>query len=389
MAKSGLTVSRIAKITEPGRYSDGNCLFLVVPKSGGKYFVCRVAIHGRQTDLGLGGVSYTSLQEAREQSAQIRKIARAGGDPRDERKKETLTFAQAADRVHENLLPTWRNAKHAAGWLATIKTYANPEFGDRPIATITTADCLKALSPIWTTKHDTAKRLRQRLATIFDWAKGAGHYPHENPTNGIKKALPNFKPTVSHHSALSWQQVPDLMKALVTREGISARTLEFIILTAARSGEARGALWSELEGDAWVIPGERMKAGREHRVALSGEAQAVLEKVGGLGDQLIFPSPNQKSGEVMQSDASIRALLKRMKWEGFTVHGFRTAFRVWASESAKADREVAELALSHTVGNSVERAYARSDLFERRKSLMELWGRFCAGETAKVIKIAG
>lgn len=388
MAKSGLTVARIAKIKEPGRYADGNCLFLVVPKSGGKYFVCRVAIHGRQTDLGLGGASYTSLDEARAEAVKIRKIARAGGDPRLGRKKETLTFMQAAERVHEGLAPTWRNPKHAAGWLSSIKTYADPEFGSRPIDTVTTADCLRVLAPIWTTKHDTAKRVRQRLATIFDWAKGAGHYPHENPLNGIKKALPNFKAKVIHHAALSWENVPDLMKELSARDGVSARSLEFLILTASRSGEARGAVWSEIQGDVWEVPADRMKAGREHRVPLSPQALAVLAKVEGLGGKLVFPSPNANKGEVAQSDASMRALLKRMEWEGFTVHGFRTAFRVWASESARADREVAEMALSHIVGNAVERAYARSDLFDRRRLLMDLWGQFCAGKREKVVKIA-
>ena len=237
MAKPGLTVAKVAKLTEPGRYADGNCLYLVLPKTGGKYYVCRVAIHGIQRDIGLGGASYTSLEEARDQARQIRKVARAGGDPRDERKKENLTFAQAAERVHESLKPTWRNAKHAAGWLSTIKTYANPIIGDKPIETVTTADCLKALSPIWTTKHETAKRLRQRLATVFDWAKGAGHFPHENPLNGLNRALPNFKPRVKHHAALPWQDVPKLMACLSEREGISARTLEFLILTASRSGE--------------------------------------------------------------------------------------------------------------------------------------------------------
>ncbi len=387
MARAGLTVSKVAKLTEPGRYSDGNCLFLVLPKSGGKYYVCRVTIHGKQHDIGLGGASYTSLADAREQSAQMRKIARAGGDPRQDRMKEKLTFAQAAERVHANLEPTWRNAKHAAGWLSTIKTYANPEFGDRPIETVATADCLKALAPIWTTKHETAKRLRQRLATVFDWAKGAGHYPHENPINGLSKALPNYKPRVQHHPALPWKDVPALMADLAKREGISARTLEFLILTATRSGEARGARYCEIDGTTWTIPADRMKRGIEHRVPLSPQAMAVLENVKGLGADLVFPSPNSGKDEQVQSDASIRALLNRMKQFGFTVHGFRSAFRDWASESAHADREVAEAALSHAVGTDTERAYARSDLFERRRDLMERWGRFCSGQQAKVLRI--
>ncbi len=387
MAKTGLTVAKVAKLTEPGRYADGNCLYLVLPKTGGKYYVCRVTIHGKQCDIGLGGATYTSLAEAREQAAQIRKVARAGGDPRQDRNKERLTFAQAAERVHASLEPTWRNAKHSAGWLSTIKTYANPQFGDRPIETVDTADCLKALAPIWTTKHETAKRLRQRLAAVFDWAKGAGHYPHENPINGLSKALPNFKPRVKHHPALPWREVPALMADLAKRDGISARTLEFLILTATRSGEARGARYCEISGNAWTVPADRMKRGIEHRVPLSPQALEVLERVNGFGMDLVFPSPSSGKNELQQSDASIRALLNRMKRTGFTVHGFRSAFRDWASESAHANREVAEAALSHVTGTDTERAYARSDLFERRRALMEQWGQFCSGETGSVVRL--
>lgn len=387
MAKPGLTVAKVAKLSEPGRYADGNCLFLVLPKSGGKYYVCRVTIHGKQCDIGLGGASYTSLEDARDQARQIRKVARTGGDPRVDRKKEKLTFEQAAERVHTSLKPTWRNAKHAAGWLSTVETYANPVFGSRPIETVTTADCLKALSPIWTTKHETAKRLKQRLATVFDWAKGAGQYSHENPINGLSKALPNYKPKVQHHPALPWHEVPALMRELSLREGVSARTLEFLILTATRSGEARGARYSEIDGTTWAIPEGRMKRGIEHRIPLSPQAMAVLERVSGLGGDLVFPSPSNGNTEKMQSDASIRALLNRMDWLGFTVHGFRSAFRDWASESAHADREVAEAALSHAVGTDTERSYARSDLFVRRRALMDAWGRFCGGETGQIVDL--
>lgn len=387
MPKSGLTETKVTKIKEPGRYSDGNCLFLVVPKSGGKYYVCRVSIHGKQTDLGLGGAAYTSLEDARKETAKIRKIARAGGDPRHDRNKETPTFRLAAERVHEGLKPTWRNPKHASAWLSSLETYAYPLFGDRPIDKITTADCLNVLTPIWTSKNDTAKRIRQRLATIFDWAKGAGHYPHENPLNGIKRALPQVKKSVQHHSAMKWEDIPAFMGQLALREGVSARALEFIILTAVRSGEARGARWGEIGADTWEIPSERMKAGKAHRVPLSVQARKVLERVEGLGREIVFPSPSAKSVEVLQSDAAIRALLGRMGVEGITVHGFRTGFRVWAAECAHADREVAELCLAHSIGSKVERAYSRSDLFERRRSLMDSWGRFCAGESGEVLQL--
>lgn len=378
MRSGRLTVAQVNRQKEPGRYSDGSCLYLVVTPSGAKQWVARLTIHRRQTDLGLGGTSYVSLAEAREEASRLRKIARNGGDPRVERRRETLTFEEAARRVHGNLLPTWRNKKHAETWLATVQNYANPQFGLRPIESIGTADILKVLTPIWTEKHETAKRLKQRLSTIFDWAKGAGHYPHENPVNGLKKAMPTVKRRPEHMAALPWKEVPAFMAELAERDGVSARCLEFLIHTAGRSGEARGAVWSEIEGGVWTVPGERMKRGVPHRVPLSREALRVLERVKGLDATIVFPSrSSDASGKVRpQSVMVFKALLKRMHRDGFTVHGFRSAFRDWCSECALAEREVAEAALSHATGNEVERAYARSDLFERRKALMEDWGRF-------------
>lgn len=381
MRTGRLTVAKANRVTEPGRYADGGCLYLVVTPSGAKQWVARLTIHGRQTDLGLGGASYVSLAEAREEAARLRKTESNGGDPRAERRRETITFEDAAKRVHAALLPTWRNAKHAETWLATVEAHANTQFGRRPIETVGTADVLKVLTPIWTEKHETAKRLKQRLATIFDWAKGVGHYPHENPVNGLKKALPMVKRRPEHMLAMDWQELPEFMQDLARREGVSARTLEFLIVTATRSGEARGARWSEIEGKVWTIPGERMKRGVPHRVPLSAEALAVLERMKGLDGNLIFPSQKRgKNGESKpQSVMVFKALLKRMGRDGFTVHGFRSTFRDWCSESAHAEREVAEAALSHATGNEVERAYARSDLFERRRALMDAWGRYATG----------
>ena len=280
---------------EPGRYADGGCLYLVIAPGGSKHWVARLTIHGRQTDLGLGGISYVTLAEAREEAARLRKIARNGRDPRIERNRDALTFSEAARRVHEGLLPTWKNKKHAETWLATVERYAVPAFGSRRIETVTTADCLGVLSPIWTAKHETAKRLKQRLSTIFDWAKGAGHYPHENPINGLKKALPAVKRRPEHMAAMDWRDIPGFMLELSYREGVSARTLEFIILTAVRSGEARGALWSEIDQGTWTIPAQRMKRGVVHRVPLSRQTASVLERVRGLDDQLVFPSRSRGS----------------------------------------------------------------------------------------------
>lgn len=229
------------------------------------------------------------------------------------------------------------------------------------------------------------------MSTIFDWAKGAGHYPHENPVNGIKKALPTVKRRAEHMTALDWRDIPGFMEDLAEREGVSARTLEFLILTASRSGEARGARWSEIDLDArdWIVPGERMKRGVAHRVPLSEAAMAVLERVRSLDADLVFPSVQRgEKGEARpQSVMVFKALMKRMGREGITVHGMRSSFRDWCSESAHADREVAEAALSHATGNEVERAYARSDLFERRRALMDAWSRFATGRNGKITEL--
>lgn len=361
-------------------HGDGNGLYLRIGPTGSKSWILRTVVHGRRRDLGIGSASLVSLAEAREKARELRKIAREGGDPDAVRKRESLTFEEAAKRVHASLLPTWRSAKHEGLWLAAVERYAFPQLGKRQMTTIGTADLLQVLSPIWTEKHDTAKRVKQRLAAIFDWAKGAGHYPHENPVNGLKKALPSPKYRAQHMPALPWRKLPDFMADLRWRDGVSARTLEFLILTAARSGEARGARWCEIEGDLWTVPGERMKGGVTHRVPLSAEALAVLEKVRGLGGDLIFPSVKRgaKGEERPQSDMVFKALMTRMKHDGFTTHGFRSTFRDWCSESAHADREIAEAALAHFTGNKVERAYARSDHFERRRALMEEWGGYAA-----------
>ncbi|MCB1470488.1 MAG: integrase arm-type DNA-binding domain-containing protein [Rhizobiaceae bacterium] len=394
-----LSARKVDALKLPGRYGDGGGLYLHVAPGGSKSWVLRATVKGRMTpegnpyrvEIGLGSVELVSLAEAREAALPLRKLARDGVNPLDEKRRETLTFKDAAERVHKQLLPTWRNKKHAETWLATVETYAFPTLGGRFLESIGTADILALLSPIWTEKHETAKRLKQRLSSIFDWAKGAGHYPHENPVNGLKKALPVVKRRAEHLPALPWQEVSAFMGDLRQRDGVSARTLEFIILTAARSGEARGARWAEfdLANKVWTVPGERMKRGLPHRVPLSPEALAVVERMQGLDADLVFPGPkrDRKGKAQPQSVMVFKALLKRMKQDDITVHGFRSTFRDWCSESAHAEREVAEAALSHATGNEVERAYARSDLFKRRRTLMETWGRYATGKAGDVVQM--
>jgi integrase len=390
-----LRVAGLKSLNEPRMYADGDGLYLNVSKSGTKSWIFRATVKGLTTtngtplrvEKGLGSVKNVTLADARINSRVFHEMARAGINPVDDNSKEILTFRDAALRVHSNLSPTWRNKKHTETWLATVENYANSQIGNRPIEQIGTADILRILSPIWIEKHETAKRLKQRISTIFDWAKGAGHYQSENPVNGIKMALPRVKRQARHLAALPWQEIPTLMTKLKEREGMSARTVEFIIFTATRSGEARGARWREIEGNIWTIPAERMKRGVAHRIPLSDDAINVLDRVRGMDTDLIFPSVQRgKKGEARtQSVMVFKALFSRMGWEGFTTHGFRSSFRDWCSESAHADWEVAETALAHAVGNESERAYARSDLLERRKVLMNLWGHYATGKSGDVI----
>lgn len=370
-------------------YGDGGGLYLRVGPSGGKSWVLRTVVHGRRRDFGLGSAALVSLVEARDEALLLRKVARGGGDPDTVRTRETLSFEEAARRVHQNLLPTWRSAGHGSRWLASLSRHVFPHIGTRPIETIGTADLLKVLEPIWTRKHDTAVRIKQRLATVFDWAKGAGHYPHENPINGLKKALPIVRVQPQHMAALRWQDLQGFMAQLRSREGISARALEFLVLTAGRSSEVRGARWEEIEGNVWTVPADRMKTGRAHRVPLNQEALSVLARVRDLDDKHVFPSPSRdRSGASRQlSDTVFKALMDRMGHHDLTTHGFRSTFRDWCSEYARADREVAEASLAHVSGNKVERAYARSDLCDRRAELMARWGHFTTGDGGAVVKL--
>ncbi len=381
----GLTARKVDGLKEPGMYGDGAGLYLCISKGGTKSWILRTTVYGHRRELGLGSATLVTLAEAREEARRLRKVARAGSDPETIRNRDAITFEVAAKRVHQKLEPTWSNSKHAAGWLSAVEAYAYPQFGKRPINKVGTPDILKALEPIWTAKHETARRIMQRLSTIFDWAKVAGHYPYENPVNGVKKALGTVNAKAAHMESMPWPDLPAFMKEIATREGVSARTLEFVILTAMRSGEVRGTRWAEIDltKRVWTVPGERMKRRIPHSVPLSDAACAVLERMKGMDNDLVFPSmQTTKTGNGrVQSVNVFQALFKRMDRNGFTTHGFRSTFRDWCSEYAHAEREVAEAALSHATGTAVERAYARSDLFDRRRSLMDQWGDYTTGKT--------
>ena len=374
---------------KPGLYADGGTLYLRVRPSGAKYWVQRLAIRGKQTDLGLGGYPLMTLQMARDKALDHLRMVRAGGDPRAEKRRAKVpSFREAAERTVEATRARWRKGgKTEKIWRQILSQRAFPAFGDRPVDAITREDVLQTVAPIWSSKPEVARRLRQFVRSILSWAQAHGYVQHNVAGEGLDGALPAMRRLKQHLRALPYAEVGT---ALETVEGDTAARLclELVILTAVRSGEARGATWSEidLETRTWTIPATRMKVGAEHRVPLSDLALAVLEKARALADgsPLVFPSP-MKRGHPLSDMALTKMLRDSDLAERTTVHGFRSAFRDWCADTGKA-REVAQAALAHTVPG-VEGAYFRSDLFERRRRLMDQWAAFLTGESVKVVRI--
>ena len=374
----------------PGRYGDGHGLYLYVKPSGSKSWVQRLAIHGRTRDLGLGGYPMVSLAEARHAAFDNRKLARAGGDPLAlKRRADVPTFETAAATVIKLHSPGWRNAKHTAQWGATLRAYAFPRVGKLSVAAITTADVMAVLIPIWHEKPETARRVRQRVSTVLKWAVAQG-YRQDNPAgDAIGAALPRHNGNGKrHHRALPHGAVADAIEAVRASDaGIATKlAFEFLILTAARSGEVRHAEWSEIdmEGAVWTIPAERTKAGREHRVPLSARSQAILAAARAVADEsgLIFPSPLH-AGKPL-SENTLTKLMCDLGMDA-VAHGFRTSFRTWCAEMTNTPRAVAEAALAHAVRDKVEAAYNRTDLFERRRRLMDQWAAYLESGGERVV----
>ena len=383
-----LTAKKVAGNLKAGMHGDGNGLYLKVLETGGKSWQLRTRVHGKVKYMGLGSAQFVSLAEARKLANHYRGIARAGGDPLAERKKAggVPTFEEAARQVWaEQTEPTAKNAKHAQQWINTLRDYAFPVIGERKVDGITPADVLAVLQPIWLEKAETARRVRQRLRTVFDWTIVKQHRADANPVAGVEKALPKQGEKPKHHAALPWEDMPALWPRLLDVEGMGVLALRFTILTAARSGEVRGARWSEidLEARVWTVPAERMKAKLEHRVPLSDAAVEVLRAVEGMDADLVFPSPHR--GKTL-SDMTLAAVLKRLDVP-VTVHGFRSTFRDWCNDRGNVQREVAEAALAHTLSNAVEAAYSRSDHFEKRRTAMDRWSAYCTGGTGNVVQL--
>jgi len=387
-----LNPARVRAICEPGRYPDGNGLYLVVDQSGAKRWMLRTMVNGRRRDMGLGSVSLVPLAEARDLAAQYRRVARDGGDPIADRRKAKMvvpSFADAARQVHGEYRDSWKNQKHAAQWINTLEQYVFPALGDRAVNTIESPDVIKALSPIWLTKPETARRVRQRIGTVLDWAKASGFRSGDNPVEGASKGLPKQPDRKSHFKALPYNDVPEFVQRLQgpNETSLGALAFEFMILTATRTGEVLGARWAEidLEAQTWTVPADRMKAGKEHRVPLADRCIDILRSARELagGSALVFPGSNPAKP---LSNMVFLMTLRRLKVEA-TAHGFRSAFRDWASEKTNFPRDVCEMALAHTISNKVEAAYRRGDLFEKRRALMDVWSSYVSSNTASVVPL--
>ncbi len=396
--EKALTAQFVKTAREPGKYFDGHGLFLRVQPNGARQWVQRIVIRGKRRELGLGNPALVSLAEAREAALANRKLAQSGGDPIQAKleAKAMLTFEEAARKVHALHLPTWRNAKHGAQFLATLETYTFPRIGALRVADVSTADVLAVLSPIWTAKPETAARVRQRIGTVMKWAVAQG-WRQDNPAQSIDQALPKRDQSLKEHrKALTYAEVADCIAAVqASRAGLSTKlAFEFLVLTATRSGEARGAMWSEIDMGTpanpanpaiWTIPASRMKAKREHRIPLSKRAVAILHAARALGDGTGLVFPGTKAGKAL-SDMTLSKLVKELEFDA-DVHGFRTSFRTWAQERTTFPREVAEAALAHTIKDKAEAAYARSDVFDKRRKMMDAWAAYLVGEAGKVVRI--
>jgi integrase len=382
MAK--LTAIGIRNLKQPGRYSDGNGLILDIGKSGRGSWIVRVQVDGRRRDIGLGSLSGLSLGQARDAAAQIRRDAKAGIDVVAARKREQNiipTFEAAALKVHTEHKAAWKNSKHQAQWIRTLEVYVFPIIGDRLVSDIEGPAIRDLLAPIWLSKPETARRVRQRIGTVLDWAYAKGYRTTEAPMRSLAKGLPRQPRKSGHFEAMPFADIPTFVASLRERMSVGRLALEFVILTATRSGEVRGCCWSEIDLNKklWTIPASRMKTGKVHVVPLCDAAIDGLKRAEifrtPLSD-LVFPGQNPKSA---LSDMTLLKIL-RDRQLGVTVHGFRSSFRDWVAEETNYAGEIAEAALAHAIPNKVEAAYKRTDFLEKRKALMADWGNFCSSQ---------
>jgi integrase len=377
-----MTATIVKALKDAGRYGDGDGLFLLVSNTGARSWVCRVQKNGKRRDFGLGSEKKVPLALARERSRIVRCQIEAGIDPIAERRKGAVipTFREAAAKVFAENHKSWKNAKHKAQWLSSLEAYAFPTIGNMPVSAIDAGAIRDVLVAIWLTKPETARRVRQRIASVMDWAVAKGYCAAPISMTVINKSLPKVRAKPKHHAALPYVEVPAFMRTLRSRETVGRLAFELLILTASRSGEVRGAHWSEfdIESATWTVPAERMKADKEHVIPLCPAALLVLAKAQNFREASNdFVFPGVKAGKPL-SDMTLTKIC-RDAGVNAVPHGFRSTFRDWVSEETDFDGSVAEMALAHTIESKVEAAYRRGNQFEKRRALMAAWGEYCAG----------
>lgn len=395
-----LSARRVATIKEPGLYADGGNLYLQITKLGHRSWIFRYRSAlkgGKLAHMGLGPLTDVSLSDARVSAKHCRAMLREGLDPIQERRRKRaeiqlesariITFKECCEAYITAHRPSWTNEKHAQQWETTLKTYAYPVLGSLQVGVVELPHVLNVLEPIWNQKRETARRLRARIERVLAWAETRGYREGSNPAawavlKHLLAAENRAKPT-NHLAALPYHQIHELIAKLHNTHGVAPLALEFTILTACRTNEALQATWTEfdIERQEWTIPAQRMKSGHSHRIPLAKRTLEILEHLRGFGSTCVFPG-RHRDGKRPLSNMAMLSVLKRIGYDNYTVHGFRSTFRDWAAEQTSFPHEVAEMALAHTIKNKAEAAYRRGDLFERRRRLMEQWAIFVGRKPA-------
>jgi integrase len=386
-----LTSITVKKLSKPGKYADGNNLYLHIDPSGARRWILRMTVGHRRRDMGLGSAMIVSLEEARKLARLYRGIAKSGGDPFAERQKERgfkVTFTFCAQKVHELNKPTWKNEKFAIQWFSSLENHVLPKIGNIPVSQITSSDILGVLSPIWNNRSDTARKLKQRIRLVIKWARAKGYFQGDDPVELAEQALPKKKRSDNHHKSLPYQDIPDLI-VKIRKSKISLPTqlaIQFTIHSACRTSEVLRASWDEIDMKTliWTIPASRMKTDKAHEVPISSGMLDILKEAKEKISSPDFIFSSDQSGKELSNNTLRLAVQKRLGVDT-TIHGMRSSFKDWASETTNFANEVSEMALAHVIPNKTEAAYRRGNLMDKRRHLMQLWSDYINDNQTKVI----